>query len=109
MSAYQVWAWATSASTGSRAITSAIERDRKSTRLNSNHGYISYAVFCLKKKKKKNQYNKGFHKLEKVSIINLTTVNTLHNRLNQIDNSFLVASYYTIIASHCHSISPSAT
>src|SRR2546422_4949155 len=28
--------------------------DRKSTRLNSNHGYISYAVFCLKKKKKKN-------------------------------------------------------
>src|SRR2546422_2485040 len=25
--------------------------DRKSTRLNSSHGYISYAVFCLKKKK----------------------------------------------------------
>src|SRR2546429_4476133 len=29
--------------------------DRKSTRLNSSHGYISYAVFCLKKKKKHNQ------------------------------------------------------
>src|SRR2546422_2924959 len=29
-------------------------RDRKSTRLNSSHGYISYAVFCLKKKKKTN-------------------------------------------------------
>src|SRR2546422_2281397 len=31
----------------------ALERalDRKSTRLNSSHGYISYAVFCLKKKK----------------------------------------------------------
>src|SRR2546422_1899084 len=28
--------------------------DRKSTRLNSSHGYISYAVFCLKKKKKRN-------------------------------------------------------
>src|SRR3989449_6066256 len=27
------------------------EIDRKSTRLNSSHGYISYAVFCLKKKK----------------------------------------------------------
>src|SRR2546429_4786325 len=27
-----------------------ISRDRKSTRLNSSHGYISYAVFCLKKK-----------------------------------------------------------
>src|SRR5438034_5328572 len=30
------------------------ERDRKSTRLNSSHTVISYAVFCLKKKKKKN-------------------------------------------------------
>src|SRR5687768_17923929 len=29
------------------------DSDRKSTRLNSSHGYISYAVFCLKKKKKK--------------------------------------------------------
>src|SRR5256884_1234172 len=29
----------------------AVSRDRKSTRLNSSHGYISYAVFCLKKKK----------------------------------------------------------
>src|SRR5436190_16456363 len=31
------------------------ERDRKSTRLNSSHTVISYAVFCLKKKKKKLQ------------------------------------------------------
>src|SRR2546422_11154231 len=31
--------------------------DRKSTRLNSSHGYISYAVFCLKKKKKKKLKN----------------------------------------------------
>src|SRR5438034_7957618 len=31
-------------------------RDRKSTRLNSSHTVISYAVFCLKKKKKKNQH-----------------------------------------------------
>src|SRR2546427_6189304 len=29
--------------------------DRKSTRLNSSHSQISYAVFCLKKKKKRNQ------------------------------------------------------
>src|SRR2546422_1878295 len=28
----------------------ALSQDRKSTRLNSSHGYISYAVFCLKKK-----------------------------------------------------------
>src|SRR3712207_8183078 len=31
-------------------------RDRKSTRLNSSHANISYAVFCLKKKKTKRQY-----------------------------------------------------
>src|SRR2546422_8146113 len=30
-------------------------KDRKSTRLNSSHGYISYAVFCLKKKKNPNK------------------------------------------------------
>src|SRR2546426_6966501 len=33
---------------------SKVERDRKSTRLNSSHLVISYAVFCLKKKKKAN-------------------------------------------------------
>src|SRR5688500_19988310 len=35
--------------------------DRKSTRLNSSHLVISYAVFCLKKKKKKNTHNKPTH------------------------------------------------
>src|SRR2546429_2573472 len=34
----------------SPAPTPESEEDRKSTRLNSSHGYISYAVFCLKKK-----------------------------------------------------------
>src|SRR5258707_6424453 len=33
-----------------------VQRDRKSTRLNSSHANISYAVFCLKKKKKKHKY-----------------------------------------------------
>src|SRR5256884_4571952 len=32
------------------SLTRCRRRDRKSTRLNSSHGYISYAVFCLKKK-----------------------------------------------------------
>src|SRR2546429_1559082 len=38
---------------GVRVFTAASSNseDRKSTRLNSSHGYISYAVFCLKKKK----------------------------------------------------------
>src|SRR5687768_18466665 len=34
-----------------RAVGCVLPADRKSTRLNSSHGYISYAVFCLKKKK----------------------------------------------------------
>src|SRR2546429_7284576 len=34
-----------------RGLAHLSARDRKSTRLNSSHGYISYAVFCLKKKK----------------------------------------------------------
>ena len=33
-------------------ITEFVSKDRKSTRLNSSHPVISYAVFCLKKKKK---------------------------------------------------------
>src|SRR3989475_1132346 len=38
-----------------------VERDRKSTRLNSSHSQISYAVFCLKKKKKRSlSYPHGF-------------------------------------------------
>src|SRR5688572_31800209 len=35
--------------------------DRKSTRLNSSHSQISYAVFCLKKKKKKQEYTTHQH------------------------------------------------
>src|SRR5437762_10076622 len=38
----------------SSEVASQKRRDRKSTRLNSSHRCISYAVFCLKKKKKKN-------------------------------------------------------
>src|SRR2546426_2951922 len=37
------------------------QRDRKSTRLNSSHLVISYAVFCLKKKKKSDKYRYTAH------------------------------------------------
>src|SRR2546430_8823945 len=37
------------------------KRDRKSTRLNSSHSQISYAVFCLKKKKKQQKDTKHPH------------------------------------------------
>src|SRR2546422_1904387 len=46
------------------------ERDRKSTRLNSSHGYISYAVFCLKKKKKI-KYNDHLQVPNKVKVENI--------------------------------------
>src|SRR3712207_7714428 len=51
-------AWGTSLDpkrglTVTEIIKSALESDRKSTRLNSSHANISYAVFCLKKKKNK--------------------------------------------------------
>src|SRR2546421_7964572 len=47
----------TSSDLPARAMTS--EVDRKSTRLNSSHDQISYAVFCLKKKKKKEHANRN--------------------------------------------------
>src|SRR6266478_9177764 len=48
---------------GDRGRRLAVRQDRKSTRLNSSHSQISYAVFCLKKKKKKNI--KRFLKIKK--------------------------------------------
>src|SRR5205814_7373120 len=53
--------WASSSAAASlsgrrRAAAGTAAVDRKSTRLNSSHLGISYAVFCLKKKKKKNDY-----------------------------------------------------
>src|SRR5688572_31129723 len=47
-------------------------RDRKSTRLNSSHSQISYAVFCLKKKKKKIKHRT---KKVKTQIIQYHTIN----------------------------------
>src|SRR2546429_4690441 len=46
------------------------QEDRKSTRLNSSHGYISYAVFCLKKKKTDDQTLRSTHCPHTVSTIN---------------------------------------
>src|SRR2546422_6390833 len=49
------------ASLSTGQLSQDLRRDRKSTRLNSSHGYISYAVFCLKKKKKNNNRLKTSH------------------------------------------------
>src|SRR5689334_23906165 len=50
------------------------ESDRKSTRLNSSHSSISYAVFCLKKKKKQNT---------KLTVLQFTKYRTPHTTQNQ--------------------------
>ena len=52
--------------------------DRKSTRLNSSHGYISYAVFCLKKKKQRNQDIMGMNGEQ--SDFTLICITMVHNR-----------------------------
>src|SRR2546429_5502906 len=52
--AIQIWRWRKTGIWAAVAVVGGARRrrgDRKSTRLNSSHGYISYAVFCLKKKK----------------------------------------------------------
>src|SRR5690606_4582897 len=49
-------------------ICYAFRLDRKSTRLNSSHVKISYAVFCLKKKKKNNKTNRILNKYTNIFI-----------------------------------------
>src|SRR2546427_9147934 len=58
-----------------------LSRDRKSTRLNSSHSQISYAVFCLKKKKKNMKYSQ-IQKKDKV--LYLQKKNTVSNTLTHI-------------------------
>src|SRR2546427_4440698 len=53
-----------SLSESARSISRCI--DRKSTRLNSSHSQISYAVFCLKKKKKKHNIEECFYTIYRV-------------------------------------------
>src|SRR2546430_10263985 len=58
-------------------------RDRKSTRLNSSHSQISYAVFCLKKKKKEDGVASGWLVVARGDLIWRTiTVHVLHPRLD---------------------------
>src|SRR5256884_4194458 len=82
-------------------------RDRKSTRLNSSHGYISYAVFCLKKKKKlldgldvidelsdKNKPKKKFRYSNMTQHSNTSNLQQLKGRNRQ-----LVSHHYVVLIS----------
>src|SRR5687768_17966735 len=70
-------AWMTVIGLSANVHTNALDDppDRKSTRLNSSHGYISYAVFCLKKKKKTQPRQLNLHKRDtnmRIKIISST-------------------------------------
>src|SRR2546429_2233669 len=58
------------------AVLTQLSADRKSTRLNSSHGYISYAVFCLKKKKKKRTANTSSEGMQSTNEMNRTMKRT---------------------------------
>src|SRR5690554_7608724 len=54
-------------------------RDRKSTRLNSSHVRISYAVFCLKKKKKQNKRNRSSHIGAHVKLLSYVVTDAIYS------------------------------
>src|SRR5258707_11444682 len=56
-----------------------LDEDRKSTRLNSSHANISYAVFCLKKKKKKEELSRS------------NTARTEQNERTKLKDTFMVS------------------
>src|SRR2546422_2122514 len=70
--------------------------DRKSTRLNSSHGYISYAVFCLKKKKKKETDKHAYISYANICFKKLTPrLPALHHNSNPNENRTLIRSKET--------------
>src|SRR3989449_7180056 len=73
-------------------------QDRKSTRLNSSHGYISYAVFCLKKKKNKNTQHQLTQPTTPDTGCNITSHHArLHNHVTYLHTT---ATRYPPNASH---------
>src|SRR2546429_6714948 len=76
-------------------------RDRKSTRLNSSHGYISYAVFCLKKKTSSNSRSTTPH-----SPTYLFTLAPLLLRLPTLNPNFITRHSYH--DRRCTSCTPTA-
>src|SRR5205807_3961950 len=69
------------ARTHSRALRAARSADRKSTRLNSSHLVISYAVFCLKKKKKKKNKKIKKQQIKKKNNLKNSLINQNKNNI----------------------------
>src|SRR2546430_5833004 len=90
------WAMALAPRKRSAPSSPSTAPDRKSTRLNSSHSQISYAVFCLKKKKK-NKHSPS------VSMHFQTDVVSAQNRLLQFMQYHTTISPYHIYSSVSHS------
>src|SRR2546429_4471076 len=75
--------------------------DRKSTRLNSSHGYISYAVFCLKKKKKTHsRLRVSSHSIanECIHLVQITNMRKLY--LQQRPSHTMILDTYILYTPH---------
>src|SRR2546429_3192559 len=77
--------------------------DRKSTRLNSSHGYISYAVFCLKKKKKE---QKTYSAPDTAAPVPLHCMSTTCRSLNQPTKTMLFVGHLALPHQHPLSLVP---
>src|SRR2546429_530497 len=77
-------AWPLPASWEEDAIAVALRQtpDRKSTRLNSSHGYISYAVFCLKKKKTSSMPNPPVYTTTHVTTVRCCRLHVSHETVS---------------------------
>src|SRR3989449_8225347 len=70
------------AAMSSKQMAPKVGADRKSTRLNSSHGYISYAVFCLKKKK---TYNTNKERHQQPTVRKQPTSTAVRTDMAQLD------------------------
>src|SRR2546429_6049337 len=75
-------------------------RDRKSTRLNSSHGYISYAVFCLKKKKTNTNI---------ANVINIRIANKLHLTIIELNTLHTITQIHYQTLDEIHSMHMTTT
>src|SRR3989440_8982922 len=83
----------------------AFDGDRKSTRLNSSHDQISYAVFCLKKKKKREQFRSALIEIHRHSALEqFTDTVPSFNSIRRANISHEITSVYHSNAHRCTTV-----
>src|SRR5205814_7499416 len=76
-------------------ILEEVKRDRKSTRLNSSHLGISYAVFCLKKKKQKKETRSSNEQSHVLIILTISSISSLNPSTEPIHCSIVIIPHGT--------------